>query len=109
MDMEIFLWLLQMQKDRYGRSILINQYAESVTIQKIDTDALILFYKKFISEKLQLGSVEKSPRIQGFLTMRDSEQIPAETTIRYMSIDKREYQNRQRPLPEIREVVCKKQ
>lgn len=77
--------------------------------KKIDTDALILFYKKFIAEKLQLGSVEKSPRIQGFLTMRDSEQIPAETTIRYMSIDKREYQNRQRPLPEIREVVCKKQ
>lgn len=77
--------------------------------KKLDTDALILFYKKFIAEKLQLGSVEKSPRIQGFLTMRDSEQIPAETTIRYMSIDKREYQNRQRPLPEIREVVCKKQ
>ena len=77
--------------------------------KKIDTDALILFYKKFIAEKLQLGSVEKSPRIQGFLTMRDSEQIPAETTIRYMSIDKREYQNRQRPLPEIREIVCKKQ
>ena len=77
--------------------------------KKLDTDALILFYKKFIAEKLQLGSVEKSPRIQGFLTMRDSEQIPAETTIRYMSIDKREYQNRQRPLPEIREIVCKKQ
>lgn len=75
---------------------------------KLNTDEMILFYKKFIAEKLQLENVEKSPRIESFFAMKDAENIPLEKDIRYMSIDRKEYQNRKQALPEIKDIVRKK-
>lgn len=74
----------------------------------ITTEDLISEYKNHIAKKLGLESVEKSPRIQSFLLMKDSRKIPETDAVKYMSIDRKDYQNRKRPLPEIKEVIDRK-
>ncbi|MCI9101289.1 MAG: TIGR03986 family CRISPR-associated RAMP protein [Lachnospiraceae bacterium] len=72
----------------------------------IDIDKMIKEYKKEINRFLGSRSIDELVHIKEFFMMKDSKCIPDNKTIRFMSIEKKEYQNRQkRVLPCIESVV----
>lgn len=65
-------------------------------------------YKKFISQALDIKDLERNGTVFTFFNMKDSNQIPDQELVRYMSIDKKEYQSRKRPLPSVNAILKKK-
>lgn len=76
--------------------------------EKIEINPLIQEYKKEIKKFLGDKEVDKLSYIQDFFRMKDASQMPDKDDIRYMSIDGREYQNRKKALPTVKEVINKK-
>ena len=69
-------------------------------IDKVQIDELIKAYKKEIAGKLGVQDVMELPSIRAFFKMKDSGNMPKADKIRYMDINRREYQNRA-PLKDI--------
>lgn len=65
-------------------------------------------YKKFISQALDIKDLERNGTVFTFFNMKDSNQIPDQELVRYMSIDKKEYQSRKQPLPSVNAILKKK-
>lgn len=92
----------------YESTTLILHPTKDITDE--ERDALVYAYKKEISEKLGLRTateIESLPSIIGLMAMKDSTNLPNPSDIRYMDINKREYQNR-RPLNTINDVLKRK-
>ncbi len=79
----------------------------------------ISYYKKVISEALarvgygskhnsNLDLIMEMEHVQDFFRMKDSTSLPDPKMIRYMDINNKEYKNRQKALPTIKEIVPKK-
>lgn len=96
---------MQVRKIDKQKAYLLSETLDLDPFISVAAEDLIVGYKDHIAKKIGLESVEKSPRIQSFLDMKDSRKIPAENIIKYMSIDNDDYKNRNRPLPEIQEVL----
>lgn len=69
-----------------------------------DIKTYIDVYKSEINGKLRGKDIDSLSSIQAFFKMHDRNLIPDNHVIRYMSIDKKEYQNRKLPLDSIDEV-----
>lgn len=75
----------------------------------VNVEETIQIYKDYIKQEHLGGKeIDQLPSIQNFLLMKNPEIMPDEAAIRYMSIDRKEYQNRKQPLPFIKETICKK-
>lgn len=76
---------------------------------QIDIDDMIKIYKEEIGRFLGDRSVDGLPHIKEFFMMKDSTRLPDDEKIRYMSIDKREYQYRkERVLESVEDVLKRK-
>lgn len=77
----------------------------------VDADEMIACYKEqmnlFLKEKNEKKTIDDMPHIKEFFRMKDSTCIPDENDIRYMSIDKKEYQSRTKPLPYVSQMLKK--
>lgn len=75
--------------------------------EKENPDELIQKYKDVVNKQLDGKKIDALPSIQNFLLIKDFTRKPAESEIRYMSIDKdkKEYQNRTKPLQTIKELT----
>lgn len=62
-------------------------------------------YKVEINSKIKEGDIEKLESIQTFFDLHDRNLIPDNKMIRYMSIDKNEFQSRDKALPSVKEVI----
>jgi CRISPR-associated protein (TIGR03986 family) len=73
----------------------------------LDAEKYIICYKDSIKEFLGEKNIEELSSVWEFFTMKDETRKPDPDKIRYMKIDKpyREYQNRKKPLPTIRQTV----
>ena len=76
--------------------------------EHMETEPLIKEYKGTIHEFLGQKKIEELPHIQDFFKMKDCTKMPDKEDIRYMDINKREYQNRKKPLPRIKELIKNK-
>lgn len=76
--------------------------------EPIAVDEAITKYKEEMNRFLKDKSIDELPHIKEFFMMKDSKSIPDEKTIRYMSIEKKEYQSRKGVLPSVESVVKKK-
>ena len=70
-----------------------------------DADTYIAKYKEVIKERLNGKDIEELPAIKDFFLMKNPKLMPDPSKIRFMSIDNREYQNRTKPLPDVKEVL----
>lgn len=79
--------------------------------EDIDVDVAIDGYKtkmnQWLKTKGSSSSIEELPSVKDFFRMKDSTKIPRDNDIRYMSIDRKEYKNRTKPLPSVEEVQKK--
>ena len=75
--------------------------------EPVDGDALITIYKNKMKEFLGGKKVEEQNCIKEFFAIKDTERMPDESQIRYMEINKKEYQNRTATLDRILRVVKK--
>ena len=73
--------------------------------EKKDADELIEVYKEAVNKLLDGKKIDELPSIQNFFLIKDFTRKPAESEIRYMNINKREYQNRTKPLQTIKELT----
>lgn len=99
--------LLEVKKLDVRKAYLSGDVLELNPFQPLNADKLIENYKQQMAEQLKLKKLEDSRWISSFFAMKDSGRIPDPKDIRYMSIDKREYQNRKGALPTIEEVIKK--
>lgn len=92
-------------KKMYGESLTCDVYQD----EKVNVDEYIQVYQKELSKKLRLGdgNVKNQTGVKEFLAMKNSGRLPDANKIRYMSINKAEYQNRQKPLPSVEQVLRK--
>ena len=78
---------------------------------KVDVDNTIVAYKskinQFVAKEYKGKSIDELPLIKEFFMMKDSNNLPDRDKIKYMSIDRREYQNRQKPLQTVAQVIKK--
>lgn len=78
---------------------------------KVDVDNTIAAYKskinQFVAKEYKGKSIDELPLIKEFFMMKDSNNLPDRDKIKYMSIDRREYQNRQKPLQTVAQVIKK--
>jgi CRISPR-associated protein (TIGR03986 family) len=74
---------------------------------KVEAGEYIDCYKNSIKEFLGGKNIEELPSVCEFFAMKDASRKPDSKKIRYMKIDKpeREYQNRKKALPTIRQTV----
>ena len=89
----------------YGDSLSLDIYSE----QDLQMEECIWEFWKELSEKLQIvepEAVQKQDSIRQFLAMKDTTQMPEEKQIRYMSIDAKEYQNREHALGTVENVLA---
>lgn len=76
----------------------------------VNVEETIQIYKDYIKQEYLEGKeIDQLPSIRNFFLMKNSQVMPDEAAIRYMSIDRKEYQNRKNPLPSIKETICKKE
>lgn len=76
-----------------------------------DVDELIDSYKDTINKKLDGKTIDQLEHIRDFFAMKNYEHLPKQTSIRFMSIDNKDYQNRRNsrePLATIQEVLSGK-
>lgn len=71
----------------------------------IDVAEMIRVYKERMNQFLGKDKIDEFPGIKDFFDMKDHNKVPENSTIKYMSIDNREYQNRKNPLPSIKETI----
>ncbi len=77
-------------------------------LKNIDVDDLILSYKEEINKFLGGRNIDDLQHIKEFFAMKDSTNMPEKDKIRYMDINKKEYQNRKdEVLPSIEETMKK--
>lgn len=130
-ELGLLLWCIRLEKNSqinigkakafgYGRCSVQNISVKVLNPEKaylgdaldlnpfdtVDMDEYISFYKKDMSQKLQ-KNIEELASVRTFLLMKDVTRMPDEEKIRYMSIQKREYQNRTGALQKPDEVVKK--
>ena len=74
---------------------------------KNEVDELINEYKAFMAAQMGVDDVMKLESIETFFKMKDDSRKPAPEMIRFMDINKKEYQNR-RPLDDVDGVLSKK-
>ena len=75
----------------------------------VNVEETIQIYKNYIKQEHLGGKeIDQLPSIQQFLLMKNPQAMPDEAAIRYMSIDRKEFQNRKKPLPSIKETIHKK-
>jgi CRISPR-associated protein (TIGR03986 family) len=72
-----------------------------------DAEEYITCYKDSVKAFLGGKNIEELPSVWEFFAMKDATRKPDPDKIRYMKIDKpeREYQNRKKPLPTIRQTI----
>lgn len=88
----------------YKDSAAPDKSASSSTAEAVEK--WIQLYKEQISRKLGAGKdIMKETSIRQFLLMKDSTSIPNKEKIRYMKVDKKEYQSRTKRLPFPEEVL----
>ena len=85
----------------------LNQTLDWQPMMTGDIKTYIDAYKSEINGKLRGKDIDSLSSIQSFFKMHDRNLIPDNHVIRYMSIDKKEYQSRKRPLDSIDEVIKK--
>lgn len=71
----------------------------------IDVAEMIRVYKERMNQFLGKDKIDELPGIKDFFDMKDHSKVPDNSTIKYMSIDNRDYQNRENPLPSIKETI----
>ena len=71
----------------------------------IEIGKAIECYKKEIGHYLGDKAIDELLHIRNFFSMKDSRNIPDDKQTRYMSIDAKEYQSRNKPLPAVNSVV----
>ena len=71
----------------------------------INVEEMIRVYKERMNQFLDKYKIDELPNIKDFFDMKDYTKIPDESKIIYMSIDNKEYQNREKPLPSIKETL----
>ena len=71
----------------------------------INVEEMIRIYKERMNQFLDKYKIDELPNIKDFFDMKDYTKIPDESKIIYMSIDNKEYQNREKPLPSIKETL----
>ncbi len=72
--------------------------APFVELTEEDVQKSIQAYKGHINRNLKGMQIDRLLHIQDFFLMKNPDVMPAEKTIRYMSIDNKEQQNRTQPL-----------
>lgn len=83
----------------------LNPYEE---LNQSAVDSLIQAYKDHINqylEKHKMKKIEELAFIQDFFSMKNNERKPDAGKIRYMSIDRDEYQSRSKALPNVKEMI----
>jgi CRISPR-associated protein (TIGR03986 family) len=92
-----------------ARQIDVEQAYDSSPVldpwKDIDVQEMIAGYKQEINKNLKGKHIDELEHVTAFFQMKDASRIPANTSTKYMSIDRREYQNRQGPLPSVEEVA----
>lgn len=73
--------------------------------EMMDVDKLIQDYKDEVNAKIPNGNIDKLRHIKTFFAMKDSKRLPEKEKIRYMSIDRSEYQSRKKALPEVNDIL----
>ena len=89
----------------------ISQMIDFDPMEEKNIDEYIELYKEEINSKIAEKNIDKLESVKTFFKMHDGSSIPENDKIRYMSIDKREYQNRVRDnvaLPSVDEVLSGK-
>ncbi|MDE6435260.1 MAG: TIGR03986 family CRISPR-associated RAMP protein [Lachnospiraceae bacterium] len=74
---------------------------------EINVEEMIQKYKDHINRYLGSIQVDDLPSIRNFFLMKNQEVMPDEAAIQYMSINRKEYQNRKQPLKSIEDTICK--
>lgn len=86
----------------------LNQMLDFNPMEEKDIEEYIVAYKEEINGKIAEGNIDKLPSIRTFFKMHNGNIIPDKDKTKYMSIDKREYQNRVKnktALPSVDEVI----
>lgn len=71
-----------------------------------EIDNAISFYKEKIQKHVG-KPIDELYHIIQFFMMKDSSSIPPDGATKYMSVDRREYQSRTRPLPTVKAIIAK--
>lgn len=74
-------------------------------LEKIEIKPLIDEYKAEIQKFLGSKELMEWPNIRDFFNMKDVTKIPDEDTIKYMSINNKDYQKRKKALPKVGDVI----
>lgn len=70
----------------------------------INVEEMIQVYKEHMNQFLG-NEIDEYPRIKEFFDMKNHNKMPDGSAIKYMSIDNKDYQNRKKPLPSVRETI----
>lgn len=71
----------------------------------LNVDEMIACYKSYINTFLGNRKIDDLPSVREFFLMKNTECMPPKESIRYMDIDKREYQSRKEKLPSVESIV----
>lgn len=96
---------LDKQKAYSLEQLELNPYEE---LDENDIASLIQAYKAHINqylEKHKMKKIEELAFIRDFFSMKNNERKPDAEKIRYMSIDRSEYQSRKKALPSVTEIL----
>lgn len=88
----------------YGDALTLDIYRET----NLQAEECIREFWEELADKLQISepeAVRKQNSIRQFLAMKDTVRMPEEKQIRYMSIDDKEYQNREYALGTVENVL----
>ena len=133
-ELGLLLWSMQLKPESqmnvgkakafgYGRISLKIKEAKVINLQKaynmagalilnpyeeINIEDMIGCYKETINKFLGVCRIDELLHVKEFFMMKDSSNIPDKKNVRYMSIDRREYQSRKEPLPTVSKVWNKK-
>ena len=66
---------------------------------------MIASYKSYMNTFLGNRKIDDLPSVREFFLMKNTECMPPKESIRYMDIDKREYQSRKEKLPSVESIV----
>lgn len=83
----------------------LNGFLDLSPFESFDVEELIQAYKDEMNAHIPNGNIDRLPHIQTFFNMKNAEYMPEEEKIRYMSLAKKEYQSRQKALPQVDEIL----
>ena len=83
----------------------LNGLLDFSPFESFDVEELIQAYKDEMNAHIPNGNIDRLPHIQTFFNMKNAEYMPEEEKIRYMSLAKKEYQSRQKALPQVDEIL----